>query len=402
MRLIFLNRFFWPDHSATSQLLSDLAFHLAANGIDVTVATSRQLYQDANAVLPAREQAHGVRVVRLWSTRFGRAGLVGRAFDYLSFYASTLAFLLLSSRPGDVVVSKTDPPLLGVLAAFAARLRRIRRVNWLQDVFPEVAQAAGLRVARGLLGRLVQSIRDSSLNRATNVVLGERMAASVKARGIASIEVIPNWADGAAIRPVPVHANALRRAWGLEDRFVACYSGNLGRVHESDTIVAAAERLEDEPVIVFLFIGGGNESERLRTEVERRGLGNVLFRPYQPRELLGQSLTLADVHLVSLRPEFEGLVVPSKYYGIVAAGRPCLFIGNPEGEIAQLIRDGGCGITVAPGAGEALAKAILHLSKDPEQRAAMGVAARRQFEARFDKAIAMARWEALLRSVAAQ
>jgi glycosyltransferase involved in cell wall biosynthesis len=401
MRLIFLNRFFWPDHSATSQLLADLAFHLAGHGVDVTVVTSRQLYEDATAVMPPREIIRGVRVIRVWSTRFGRAGLAGRALDYLSFYASALVFLLLRCRPGDVVVSKTDPPLLGVLAAVAARVRRIRRVNWLQDVFPEVAQAAGLSVARGIVGRLVQSVRDWSLKGATNVVLGRRMAAVLRARGAGEIEVIPNWADGAAIRPLPAKDHPLRAAWGLEGRFVACYSGNLGRVHESDTILAAAERLRHEPAVVFLFIGGGNQSERVRAEAERRGLRNVMFQPYQPRELLGQSLTLPDVHLVSLRPEFEGLVVPSKYYGVAAAGRACVFIGDPQGEIAQLISEARSGFTVPPGDGEALTNALLRLRDDPEQCAAMGTAARRQFEARFDKPIAMARWETLLRSAAA-
>jgi glycosyltransferase involved in cell wall biosynthesis len=238
------------------------------------------------------------------------------------------------------------------------------------------------------------------MNGATNVVLGERMAASLMARGIRGIELIPNWADGAAIQPLSDCMNKLRASWGLDERFVTCYSGNAGRVHELDTIIAAAERLRDEETIVFLFIGGGSETERLRKEVTQRKLRNVSFRSYQSRELLGQSLALADVHLVSLRPEFEGLVVPSKYYGIIAAGRPCVFIGDPHGEIAQLVHDGGCGITVVPGDGEALAKVILELQQNADRRKVLGSAARRQFDLRFTKPIAMARWEKVLHTVA--
>jgi glycosyltransferase involved in cell wall biosynthesis len=123
----------------------------------------------------------------------------------------------------------------------------------------------------------------------------------------------------------------------------------------------------------------------------------VLFRPYEPRERLGQSLTVADVHLVNLRPEFEGLIVPSKYYGVAAAGRPCIFIGDPEGEIGSLVREVDAGITV--GDGKQLANAILYLYRNPERRQAMGSAARRRFELQFDRPLALARWEALVTSL---
>jgi colanic acid biosynthesis glycosyl transferase WcaI len=402
MRVIFVNRFFWPDHSATSQLLSDLAFHLATRAFDVVVVTSRQRYDNAAAALPASETRDAVQIVRVWSTRFGRARLVGRAVDYLSFYCSVFAFLLLRSRVGDIVVSKTDPPLLGTLAAAVARVRRIRRVNWLQDIFPEVAQAARLSIAHGLVGRTLQRIRDWSLQGATNVVLGERMAAFIRDRGIQGIEVVPNWADGTAIQPLPVNCNPLRDAWGLTGKFVVCYSGNLGRVHDMTTLLDAAERLQDDAGVVFLFIGGGSQHDRLRIEAKQRDLNNLIFRPYQPRELLGKTLTVPDVHLVSLRPEFEGLVVPSKYYGVAAAGLPCIFIGDPSGEIAQVLRRGASGVTVAPGDGEALARTILRLRNDSEQCAAMGKAARREFDARFDQPIALAKWEALLRGAKAE
>ena len=148
--------------------------------------------------------------------------------------------------------------------------------------------------------------------------------------------------------------------------------------------------------MVFLFIGSGKQSEALRADVQSRRLPNVLFQPYQPRDMLGQSLTLPDVHLVSLRPVFEGLVVPSKFYGIAAAGRPCVFIGDADGEIAQLLREDDCGLTVPDGDGAALAEAILELRNNTLRAQAMGAAARRMFEARFDLPVALARWDAVL------
>ncbi|NJD35934.1 MAG: glycosyltransferase family 4 protein, partial [Betaproteobacteria bacterium] len=378
----------------------DLAFYLAGQGNAVKVLTSRQRYDDAAAVLAPHEHERGVEIVRVWSTRFGRGGLFGRALDYLSFYVSAFLALLFHVRAGDLVLCKTDPPMLGVLAALLARIRRVHRVNWLQDVFPEVAQAAGMRLARGAVSGAVAAVRDWSLRGATNAVLGERMKSLLQARGVASLVVLPNWADGAAIHPLPAADNPLRAEWSLADRFVVGYSGNLGRVHESATIIDAAERLRHDSSVVFLFIGGGKESDALRRSVLQRGLPNVLFRPYQPRAALAHSLTLPDVHLVSLRPAFEGMVVPSKVYGVMAAGRPCVFIGDDKGELASMLREGDCGVTVPVGDGEALAHAIVALRDDPARCAAMGAAARRMFEARFDLPVALAGWDRVLAGVA--
>src|SRR5262249_20173242 len=149
-----------------------------------------------------------------------------------------------------------------------------------------------------------------------------------------AIEVIENWCDGQAVKPLPAQANGLRAEWGLSDRFVVGYSGNLGVAHEFETIIEAADMLRERRDIVFLFVGGGARLQHLNDQVRQRGLQNVVFRPYQARARLTESLCVPDVHLVCLRTDMEGLVVPSKFYGVLAAGRPCLFIGDPEGEVA--------------------------------------------------------------------
>src|SRR5687768_14858756 len=164
-RLIFINRFYRPDHSATSQILSDLVERLAASGQRVTVITSRQLYELATANLPTTENLAGVHVARLWSTRFGRTSLSGRALDYATFLTSVTAWLLVRAGRDDVLVAKTDPPMLGVCAALVGSLRGIKVVHWLQDVFPEVA-FAGLLGAPSSLRRLLLSTRNWALRRA--------------------------------------------------------------------------------------------------------------------------------------------------------------------------------------------------------------------------------------------
>jgi colanic acid biosynthesis glycosyl transferase WcaI len=413
MRLIFLNRYFHPDHSATSQMLSDLAFALAERGESVHVVSSRQRYDVPNARLPVRESIRGVEVHRVWTSRFGRHNLMGRVIDYATFYASAAWATWTLVQAGDIVIAKTDPPMLSVLAAPLTRWRGATLINWLQDIFPEVAQAVGL--GRGPLFRvayrIMHSLRTGSLHGASvNVALGERMADQLSALGVAAhrIRIIANWADGELIRPLEHSENRLRCEWGLQNAFVVGYSGNLGRAHEYETLLDAIERIELRAVpqtaagmdqkreLVWLFVGGGVLSDRFQAEVRRRGLRSVAFRPYQPRERLAESMSAADVHLVSLRPELEGLIVPSKIYSILAAGRPALFIGDNKGEIARLLTRHKCGWTVAAGAGATLAHDVLALSREPALARRMGIEARRAFEAEFDKGAAVARWERLI------
>jgi len=297
----------------------------------------------------------------------------------------------------------TDPPLVSVVAAWVARLRGARLVNWLQDLFPEVATNLGMASARGAGGRLFRWLRDESLHRAAaNVVLGRRMHERVVALGIdpSKIAQIPNWADGKELRPADRGTNPLRAEWRIGGEFVVGYSGNMGRAHEFQTVLDAADGMRAQTDIAFLFVGGGAQKGGVESAVRERELLNVVFKPYQPREWLCQSLGAADVHLVTLRPELEGLIVPSKFYGIAAVGRPTIFIGAPEGEIGSVVREADCGICVEQGDVGGLVKAITALRDDPELCKRMGANARRVFEARYERAIAVGQWRRLLDGVA--
>jgi glycosyltransferase involved in cell wall biosynthesis len=400
MRVVFLNRFYFPDHSATSQMLTGLATDLARRGADVHVIASRQRYDDARADLAGTEMIDGVHVRRVSTTRFGRAGLAGRSIDYASSYAAMWRAALQVATPGTIVVAKTDPPMLSILAARAARRRRAHLVNWLQDLYPEVAAAAGMRFAQGRAGQILTSLRDASLRAASaNVVVGERMAANVRARGVAGdrVHTIPNWADDTAIRPLPIADNPLRHELGLADRFVVGYSGNLGRAHEFDTLLGAAERLRDDRRVVFLTIGGGALFDRLAREAHARGLAELFrFLPYQSQERLAPALAAADVHWLSLLPAFEGLIVPSKFYGIAAAGRAIIAIAEPEGDIGTLVRQHACGIAVAPGDSSSLAAELRGLMADRSRVETLGRNARAMLDQHFSRQKSLQRWHDLL------
>ena len=398
-RVFFLNRFYWPDHSATSQLVGDLAPYLVSCGHDVHVITSRQLYDDPSARLAPEETVAGVKVHRVMGAHFGRSRLVGRAIDYLSFYASARRMLSATIRPGDIVVAMTDPPLISVVAMRVAKHRGASLINWLQDIYPEIAVALGVPFLKGPILRGLGALRDRSLkNAAANVVLGNLMAEKVAALGVARdrIHTIANWSDDEEIVPIAAADNPLRRELGLQGKFVVGYSGNLGRAHEFGTILGAAERLRDRSDIAFLCIGGGHLLSQLAKSVQDRHLGNVRIMDYQDRAVLKLSLGVPDVHWVSLRPEVEGLIVPSKIYGIAAAGRPVIAVCAESGEISRMVQQYRCGMVVEPGNADALAAAILKLRDDSALRAEMGRHARAMLEASFTRQQALERWRRLL------
>lgn len=398
MKVIFINRYFYPDHSATSQLLSDLVKHFVSRRIEVHVITSRQLYNDPAAGLPREERHEGIVIHRIDTSALGRAQLWGRAIDYATFYFSAAVVLFRQVRADDIVVAKTDPPLISVVAATVTTLTGARLINWTQDLFPEIASA--LEVAgMGIVEHGLRRLRNRALRVASqNIVIGERMAERLRVEGIPaqSIRVIHNWADASTIRPIAHHDNPLRSEWNLQGKFVVGYSGNLGRAHEFQTILEAAEQLHDSSSIRFLFIGDGAQLHSLRQEVNQRGLSNFLFQPYQPRERLSYSLSAVDLHLVSLRPALEGLIVPSKYYGIAAAGRPVLFMGSPTGEIAQILRDHRCGYTVGVGEIEQTIAIIRELAGDEVECRRLGHAARMALERHYDKQAALRAWDETL------
>jgi glycosyltransferase involved in cell wall biosynthesis len=429
LKIIFLNRFFYPDHSATSQMLSDLAFELARKGHNVQVITSRLTYE-GDRMLPPQERVANVAVSRVPTTAFGRDKLLGRTLDYFTFYLSAGFRLALDAQRGDVVVVKTDPPMLSVVAGPIALVKGARYINWLQDLFPEVATALGVgnaKTQRWAIS-LLRRIRDLTLQHAdANVVLGERMAERIRKCRVPMerITIIANWADGKLVRPVERRSNALRKEWNLKDAFVVGYSGNLGRAHNFETFLTAVAHLEarhkamskahifanahdrawQEPSteellprqdVRWLFIGGGAQTEKLQRVARERGFDSMVFRPYQARERLSDSLSAPDVHLISLKPNLEGLIVPSKYYGIAAAGRPAIFVGHPEGELARIIRDSETGFVIRDGDGAGLAEAILELARNPALAAEQGSRARRLFEAKYEFAHAVTAWESLI------
>ncbi|KXF79505.1 glycosyltransferase WbuB [Paramesorhizobium deserti] len=399
MRILFANRYFHPDQSATSRMISSLAFSLAREGLEVEVLASRYYYNRPDEPLPAEETINGVRVHRLWTSGFGRRSLAGRAVDYATFHLSAAAWWLRHAGRDDICVLCTDPPLLAVTCTLPIRLRGAKLVNWVMDLFPETAMELGVMRADALSGRIALGLRNWSMRRSALTICPiEAMAQYLAGQGMAKekLDVVHHWSDKNEIHPVKPNENRLRKAWGLSRSFVIGYSGNFGRAHEFSTVLDAAEKLVNVKGIRFLFIGEGQQRPYVEAEIKRRGLSNVVLKPFQPAENLPESLGVADVHLVSLLPQLEHCIIPSKFYGVLAAGRPTIFIGDPDGEVGSTVRTFQCGEAVKPGDVSGLVDCILRLKHSPLHRATMGNNARYLLETAYSREYGTDAWQSAI------
>jgi colanic acid biosynthesis glycosyl transferase WcaI len=399
--VVFLNRYYWPQQAATGQALTDLAEDLAIRGWVVTVITSCTPYSGRVCSLARRETRNGVQIIRVPSSAFENRWVVGRAASYLQYFIGMAMALLRLSRP-DVVVAMTDPPLLILPALLLARLRRARAVCWVQDVIPQKAARLGVVRHGGLAYRALEALT-GFVHRTCDALVapGERIADALLGAGASAARVscIRNWADVDGIRPVPQERNPFRRDHGLDDAFVVLYSGRARGSHDFSAVMDTAWLLRERTDVVFLFIGGGEKLPHLAAQAWMLGLDSVRFMDPVPGDQLGYALSAADVALVTEDPAHAGLRVPSKTYRILASGRPLLFIGSEQSEVAHIVATHECGLVIAPGDAETLAAAILHLRKSPREGAAMGARGRMAAVNLYDRRIGTHHWNDLLHQV---
>jgi colanic acid biosynthesis glycosyl transferase WcaI len=394
-RLLVLNQYYHPGVEATAHLLTELCESLA-DEYSITVITGRLHNREE---LPDYEERNGVEIVRVHSTSFDRASLHRRVANYFTYLFRALRRGLLAERP-DVVLCMTDPPLIGDAAYLVARRFRRPLVIVSQDVFPEVAVSLG-RLRNPLLVAVLRRLIGFYLRHADQVVaIGPVMRERLVAKGArqARVAVIPNWVDTAAVVPMP-RANSWAREHDLVDRFVVMHSGNVGHAQNLDTLLAAAAELDDLEQLRVLVIGTGARVSHVTELARRFGDDRVQFLPYQPRASLSESLSSADVHFLGLSPGLSGYIVPSRLYGILAAGRPVLAAVEADSEPGLLVREIGCGIVVPPDRPDVVAQTIRELASGEHDLAAMGRSGRDYVEANGSRERAVAQYRQLLDSV---
>lgn len=392
--LLIFNQYYWPGREATAHLLTELSEALAGE-YEVTVVTG--LLHDP-PVEPGVEERNGVRIVRVRSTAFDRRRLSLRATNYATYLtASTLEGLRL--RRPDVVLSMTDPPIIGVVALAVARRWRAPTVTVYQDVFPEIAVALGRLDNRAIVGAL--SVTSGFVLRHSNAVvaIGETMRKRLIEKGARPerVTVIPNWVDTEKIRPMPRH-NDWSARHGLNDKFVVMHSGNVGYAQDLDSLVRAGTFLRDREDIATVIVGHGARHREIASLATRLEV-DVQFHEYQPRDVLPLSLASADLHVVGLAAGLAGFVVPSRLYGVLAAGKPVVAATEDESETAQIVQSVGCGVHVPSGRPELLASAIRAAAEGKHDLVAMGERGRRYVEANGTRERAVSQYRTLLEAL---
>ncbi|MCA9294999.1 MAG: glycosyltransferase family 4 protein [Phycisphaerales bacterium] len=401
MRILFINQVFYPDTAATAQHAHDLLRHLVNQGHEVDVIASRSLYGEKGANLAKRETVDGGEVYRVGRSWFGKGSIIARVIDFGLFYVAAM-FKALTVRRPDVVVCFTTPPFIALVGWMMRVLRGSKYVYWVMDLYPDLPVACGVMKPDSLGTRFFERVNRFCLRKADAVVvLGRCMRDRVLSKGIPPelIHHIGVWSDQDEVKPIAREDNPYRATWDLGDRFVIMYSGNFGLGHDVETMCEATKRLADDDRFRFVYVGGGKKKSIVEAYITEHGLQNTVVAGYQPRENLDQSLSCADVHLASLLEGVEGIMVPCKLFGIMAAGRPTLFIGHPDSELARVLEEHQAGFCIRQGDVDGLVKRIVALADDPEGTQAMGDRAREALKVAYGRHQACEAWQMLLESL---
>jgi colanic acid biosynthesis glycosyl transferase WcaI len=377
MQVLFINQFFWPDTAATGQLLTDITRDIDPKVHAVTVSCGASLYGAKDTASPPP-----VKIVQSGRVAFSR-GKIGRVISYASFFAGAAIRGVRGPKPA-LVVTLTTPPLISLLGMLLKSLRGSRHFIWEMDVYPDIAMDLHVLKPRSIVSRLIGTLADFSRKRADGIIaLGEDMKARLVARGIPEhkVFVAENWADGREIVPAPFEEGPL----------VVHYSGTFGLAHEYHTIAGAIRQLRDDHRFRFVFVGGGARRARLEEFCRVEGIGTAEFRSSASRSELGRSLAEGHVGLVTQIPETVGAVVPSKTYGIMAAGRPMLYVGPHGATPARVLERHGCGWRIEPGDVAGMVQLLKRLEEDRGLVRETGALARRAFEKYYDRPIGVAR-----------
>jgi glycosyltransferase involved in cell wall biosynthesis len=388
--ILFLTQVFPPDPAAVGQHMADAAREVASRGYRVVVLTARRGYEDPSARYPARDVLGGVEIIRVPLASFGKGSIARRILGAAGFLAQALwRGLWIGDLRG--IVFTTSPPLAGLAALGLGWVRRAPLVFWVMDVNPDQFMAVHPHQARSFKVRALAALNRRALKASAVVVaLDPFMAERLRARAPAMrrLEIMPPWPHEEHLAPVPRAENPFRAAHGLGGRLVVMYSGNHSPVNPLDTLLQAAERFADDPRIAFLFVGGGAGKAAVEELIRTRRPSNILSLPYQPLEGLGQSLSAADVHVVTLGDSFVGIVHPCKVYGAMSVARPILYFGPRPSHVSEIVERERIGWCLAHGDVEgttARLEAILHM--DAGEREAMGQRAREAIQEGLSKEI---------------
>jgi colanic acid biosynthesis glycosyl transferase WcaI len=381
VRILLLNLYYPPDTSATAKMAQTIVNALST-AHEVTVVCGRPSYEATERRVWRLWQtetasgaltAGGAKIVRVGSTDYSRGQMRRRVLNYLTYVALSVPRAMFV--PCDTVVGMTDPPFEGIVAAFVALMKGKPFVYNIRDLYPDMA-VGGSIINPGLMARVWEGLHRWAMRRATRViVLGDDMRARIVAKGVKAerIAVVRDGVDiGEAVPEAAVDAEVVRKIRG-DFQFVLLHAGNLGFYGAWGTLVAAARKLADEGV-GLVFVGEG--AQRAQVEAAAAGCGNVRFLPFFPASRIASVLAAPDAHVVTIKRGLEGVIVPSKMYGILAAGKPIVAVAPHETDVAAIGEKRGFAVWGDPADPEQVACVVRQMLSDGNQIRQMGEAAR--------------------------
>ena len=392
-RISIITQFYPPDYAATGQFIYDLAGALAQEGFDVSVFTGMPEYAFRKTDVKHQETDNGVFVKRTGSINLMSKRIRSKVFSSVLFFLRCVIKFRRKGIRGSHLVLTSAPPFLGLIGWFYNKIFNHTYSCIIYDIYPEVAVRLKVVAPNHWIIKFWEFVNFKVWIRAESlIVLSEPMKQLLvqKNKNLADkIHVIHNWADPQFIIPIAKSENWFAKQYGLTDCFVVLYSGNLGRCHDSKTILECAQLLSNRSDIKFVFIGNGAGSQIIKTAIASGELPNVLQLPYQEKEVLPFSLTACDLSLVSILPNVGDTVAPSKMYGILAAGRPVAVIGPKDNYLQEIIEEGDCGSCFDNGDAQGLADYICWLQSNSNIQENLGKNARKLLELHYtvDQAI---------------
>ena len=390
MRICVLSEYFHPDNTGgTGPVMSGLVRHLKDHyeGLEIDVITSSNMFRGKADALPAFEEWEGVSIRRISSPLPVKHSTGRRLMSNLVFTNAVLRALLLSRRKYDLVLVVTAPPVLPMAARAYRVLTGTPYVYLVHDLFLDMALAMNLLKDGGRSTRAMRRVQHKLFDAASRVVvLGRCMRDYVQDHYQVSrekLEIIPIPANLQQISARD-HETNFRRRNHLEG-FVVLYAGNFARYQDFDTLLDAAAALRDRTDISLVFVGDGARRGHIEERIENENLTNVRLLPFVPIEELNDMLASADVSLVTLEKEIAGLAVPSKFYNILASGRPTVAVVNAQSEVGYIVKEANCGVQIDPEDSASLEKVLRNLADDAVLVKEMGINARSICEERFSR-----------------
>lgn len=360
---VILSQVYVPDPAAVGQHIADVAEELSRRGHKVIVYTSKRGYDDPSVRYQSREQIRGVDVIRVPFASFGKSSIVVRLAGGFAFLAQAVTRALAAGKVDAVLVS-TSPPIAPLGGIVLSALKGAKVKYWVMDVNPDQTVALGLAKPGSMSVRAFEWMNRMILSHADDVVVLDRfMSERMSAKGDVGdrMSIVPPWPAEDLAEPIPHERNPFRKEYAPEGKRVVMYSGNHGPSNPLTTILQAAKRVQDDPRLLFMFVGGGIA----KAEVDAVDSPNIVSLPYQPLESVRYSLSAADVHLVTVGDAIPGIVHPSKVYGAMAVGRPILLVGPPENHVADIMSEVDIGWHVAHGDVDGAVRVLREIAAAP-------------------------------------